>query len=110
MSIHPYFNLVGIEPGMVITFQFGAVDFRTDLPLHILKELYDSKFPYLKLTKQGIKAFTPIPAPAKIAFVNPLSEISQIPPDPTIPVSPQTSNPITIASIFKTKKRARKNK
>jgi len=63
MSLHPHFTLVGIEPGIVITFQFGAVDFREDVPLQILERLYNNGFPYLKLTKQGQKALNPTAQP-----------------------------------------------
>ena len=41
MSLHPHFTLVGIEPGIVITFQFGAVDFRETISLEILEKLYN---------------------------------------------------------------------
>ena len=69
MSIHPHFTLVGIEPGMVITFQFGAVDFRETIPLEILEKLYNDGFPYLKLTKQGQKAMLPTIIPISPAPV-----------------------------------------
>ena len=80
MSLHPYYRLVGIEPGIVITFQFGAVDFREDVPLPILERLYNNGFPYLKLTKQGLKAMNPT--------------IQQLNPSTHQPINPSTTQPI----------------
>jgi len=59
MVIHKYFRLKGIEPGRVITHQFGELDFRTKIPLDVLKQLYASGFPYLELTKEGEKRLSP---------------------------------------------------
>ena len=59
MSLHPHFALIGIEPGIIVTFQFGAIDFREDVQLPILEKLYNDGFPYLKLTKLGQKAMLP---------------------------------------------------
>ncbi len=74
MAIHPNFKLVGIEPGIVITFQFGAVDFRNPVPLPVLETLYQSGFEYLKLTKQGEKAYAPIIVAPSIIPTTPKSE------------------------------------
>jgi hypothetical protein len=79
MSLHPHFTLVGIEPGIIITFQFGAVDFRETIPLEILEKLYNDGFPYLKLTKLGQKAMNPT--------------IQQLNPSTTQPINPSTPTP-----------------
>ena len=95
MSIHPNFKLVGIEPGIVITFQFGAVDFRNPVPLTVLETLYKDGFEYLKLTKQGEKAYAPkivVPSTAPTS------------PDPETPGDNQPA-----PSKPKTKYRGRKN-
>ena len=84
MTIHPHFTLVGIEPGMVITFQFGAVDFRENVPLHILEKLFNDGFPYLKLTKLGQNALNPnFEVPINNIIVETLpntADISMLPP------------------------------
>ncbi len=56
MILHPYFKLIGIEPGKVITARFGAIDFRQQVAFETLKSLYDDGFPYLKLTSEGKNA------------------------------------------------------
>ena len=78
MSLHPYYRLVGIEPGIVITFQFGALDFRENLPLDVLEKLYNDGFSYLKLTKQGQKAMNPT--------TQPLNPSTTQPPNPKKPI------------------------
>jgi hypothetical protein len=94
MSLHPHFTLVGIEPGIVITFQFGAVDFRETIPLEILEKLYNDGFPYLKLTKQGQKAMNPT--------IQPLN------PPTTQPINPSTTQPINPNPKTLTKKTCKK--
>lgn len=56
MILHPYFKLIGIEPGKVITARFGAIDFSQQVSFETLKSLYDDGFPYLKLTSEGKNA------------------------------------------------------
>ena len=73
MSLHPYYRLVGIEPGIVITFQFGALDFRENLPLDVLEKLYNDGFSYLKLTKQGQKAMNPTTQPLNPSTTQPIN-------------------------------------
>jgi hypothetical protein len=108
MTIHPFFNLVGIEPGTVITFQFGAVDFREAVPLHILKELYNSGFPYLKLTKLGEKELNPLAGPLMAGSLKP-AFLAEIPESHFNPEPSQTPE-IPIPSKSNTNKRARKSK
>ena len=51
-----YFNLIKVQPGKISTFQHGTIDFsRDNLPVDLLKSLYDNKFPYLELTDLGEK-------------------------------------------------------
>ena len=97
MSIHPHFKLVGIEPGMVITFQFGAVDFRENVPLHILEKLFNDGFPYLKLSKLGQNALNP-------NFEVPINNIS------TETYLPNTADISMLPPKPNKKKHARKNK
>lgn len=59
MSLHKYFRLKGIEPGRVVTQQFGTIDFREKIPLETLKQLFAAGFPYLELTKEGEKRLAP---------------------------------------------------
>lgn len=59
MIVHKYFKLKGIEPGRVVTRQFGVLDFREKIPLPVLKQLYSSGFPYLELTNEGAKRLAP---------------------------------------------------
>ena len=59
MVVHKYFRLKGIEPGKVVTKKFGMLDFREKIPLSVLKELYNSGFPYLELTTEGEKRLAP---------------------------------------------------
>ena len=82
MSLHPHFTLVGIEPGIVITFQFGAVDFRETIPLEILEKLYNDGFPYLKLTKQGLKAMNPTIQPLNLPTTQPTDHSTHQPINP----------------------------
>ncbi len=52
-----YFKLK-LVPGVVITQKFGKIDFRNDnISVDMLKELYESDFPYLDLTDQGRALF-----------------------------------------------------
>ena len=52
-----YFKLK-LVPGVVITQKFGRIDFRMDnLPVDMLKELYEDDFPYLDLTEYGRHMF-----------------------------------------------------
>ena len=53
--MHPYFKLKGIEPGRVYTARFGTIDFREEVKFETLKSLFDSGFPYLRLTVEGRK-------------------------------------------------------
>ena len=96
MSLHPHFTLVGIEPGIIITFQFGAVDFRETIPLEILEKLYNDGFPYLKLTKQGQKAMNPT--------------IQQLNPSTTQLINPSTPTPKPSQKKPSQKEHARKSK
>jgi hypothetical protein len=59
MALHSYFKLVGIEPGKVVTSRFGVIDFSLDVPFDVLKTLFDSGFPYLKLSTEGKRMLTP---------------------------------------------------
>ena len=47
MGIQRY-KLKGIAPGIVVTRQFGKIDFSLPVPYPILDELYNSGFPYLE--------------------------------------------------------------
>ena len=59
MDPHPYFKLIGIEPGRVFTPRFGMIDFSLPVSYDTLQALYDSGFPYLKLTPAGKAALSP---------------------------------------------------
>ena len=51
-----YFKLIRLKPGRVITHLCGEIDFRKDnLPLDVLKKLYENDFPYLEITEKGRK-------------------------------------------------------
>ena len=51
-----YFNFVKLVPGKVFVPKFGTIDFsRDNLPLDLLKTLYESKFRYLEITPKGKK-------------------------------------------------------
>jgi hypothetical protein len=102
MSLHPHFTLVGIEPGIIITFQFGAIDFRETIPLEILEKLYNDGFPYLKLTKQGQKAMNPTTQP-----LNP-STTQQLNPSTPQPITPSTHQPLNPNPKTLTKKTCKK--
>ena len=61
MLVHKYFSLKGIEPGRIVTKQFGIIDFREKVPLEKLKQLYKAGFPYLELPNEGAKRLAPNP-------------------------------------------------
>ena len=51
-----YFKLIRLKPGKVITFLCGEVDFnKENLPIEVLKNLWESDFPYLQITELGKK-------------------------------------------------------
>lgn len=55
------YRLKGIVPGVVVTKQFGSIDFsRNDVPEDVCDKLVKSNFPYLELLppKKAVKAFT----------------------------------------------------
>ena len=47
------YKLKGIAPGVVVTRQFGKIDFSLPVPYPILDELYNSGFPYLEKEVSG---------------------------------------------------------
>jgi hypothetical protein len=115
MSIHPHFTLVGIEPEIIITFQFGALDFRENIPLDVLEKLYKDAFPYLKLTKEGLKAMNPTPQPLNPSTTQPLNPSTPQPlnnstPQPLNPSTTQPLNPSTPTPKTSQKKHAGKSK
>jgi hypothetical protein len=59
ITLHKYFRLKGIEPGRVVTRQFGTIDFREKISLATLRQLHAAGFPYLELTKEGERRLTP---------------------------------------------------
>jgi hypothetical protein len=68
-----YFKFIKLKPGRVVTALFGELDFsRDDIPVETIKTLYESDFPYLKITDAGLKEFYGI---------GPLEEISIFPPE-----------------------------
>ncbi len=73
--MHPYFKLIGIEPGRVHTSRFGTLDFRGEVDVEILKQLVDSGFPYLKLSPEGRKTFYPSKIVDKVATPKVQAEI-----------------------------------
>lgn len=49
-----YFEVVKIKPGRVVTPAHGELDFGSDkIPVETCQELYETDFPYLKITKKG---------------------------------------------------------
>lgn len=49
-----YFKVINIVPGRVVVPGHGTIDFsRSDLPLEMVKELYENDFPYLDITEEG---------------------------------------------------------
>ena len=51
-----YFNFIKLKPGRVITSLCGEIDFsRDNIPIEIVKKLYESDFPYLEITEEGKK-------------------------------------------------------
>jgi hypothetical protein len=49
-----YFKVKGIQPGRVHVPGHGTLDFSSpDIPVDTCKELYESDFPYLKITQKG---------------------------------------------------------
>jgi len=60
MSWQTYFNLIGIRPGRVKTSLAGTVDFSDPaIPVETILALYESGLPYLELTPEGKKRFSP---------------------------------------------------
>jgi hypothetical protein len=54
MRWQEYFIVKGIHPGRVVTHRYGTLDLRRkEIPINIIKELFDQGFPYLKLTEKG---------------------------------------------------------
>jgi len=48
-----YFKFVKLRPGIVVTVQFGEIDFSADnIGIEIIKSLYENGFPYLKMTEE----------------------------------------------------------
>ena len=55
---HKYFNFIKLVPGKVVVPKHGTIDFsRDNLPLDLLKTLYEKKFPYLEITPEGKQKF-----------------------------------------------------
>lgn len=53
-----------LTPGIVITRQYGRVDFRRDdIPVHYLQRLYEEDFPYLEITDDGMRELYGVGAP-----------------------------------------------
>ena len=53
-----------LKPGIVITRQFGRIDFRRDdIPVQHLQRLYEEDFPYLDITDEGMKELYGVGAP-----------------------------------------------
>lgn len=51
-----YFKLKGLKPGRVITELCGEIDFsRDNIPVEIIRKLYENDFPYLEITPLGKK-------------------------------------------------------
>jgi hypothetical protein len=49
-----YFKMIKLVPGRVVISGHGTVDFsRDDIPVELIKELYENDFPYLELTSRG---------------------------------------------------------
>ena len=54
MGWQDQYRLIGIDPGRVKTSRFGVVDFADpDLPVAIVKALFESGLPYLELAPEG---------------------------------------------------------
>jgi len=61
-----YFKVVKIVPGRVVIPGHGTVDFSSeDLPLELIKELYENDLPYLDITPQGKEVIYNIKPPAR---------------------------------------------
>ena len=65
-----YFKVVKIVPGRVVIPGHGTVDFSNEnLPLELIKELYENDLPYLDITPEGKEVIynikPPVPTPEK---------------------------------------------
>ena len=59
MILHPYFKLIGIEPGRVVTAGFGTIDFSKPVKYETLLSLYQTGFRYIALTTEGKRNLLP---------------------------------------------------
>lgn len=51
-----YFKFKKLVPGKVVTPSHGTIDFSNpNLPVEIVKKVYESDFPYLEITNRGMK-------------------------------------------------------
>ena len=49
-----YFKFVRLQPGKVVTSQFGEIDFSADtIGTEIIQALYENGFQYLEITEEG---------------------------------------------------------
>jgi len=72
-----YFKMIKLVPGRVVISGHGTVDFsRDDIPVALIKKLYENDFPYLELTPRGkeklygLKKDTPISTYSKPPIQN----------------------------------------
>jgi len=78
-----YFKVVKIVPGRVVTPRFGTIDLSTpNIPLETLLALYESDFPYLEITPEGLQHFygvAPVTSvePEPEPVLNPDAEITE---------------------------------
>jgi hypothetical protein len=57
--MHPFFKLKGIVPGIVHHPRYGDLDFRGKISFDILKDLHETGFVYIELTRNGQLFFNP---------------------------------------------------
>ena len=55
-----YFKFIKLVPGKVVVKHHGTIDFSKDnLPVDLIKDLFDDNFPYLEMTAEGKRKFYP---------------------------------------------------
>lgn len=87
-------------PGNVVVPRYGKVDFsRPDLPLKMVQDLYESDFPYLQITPEGLRELYGI-APEKDQ-----TETQEIPQEIVDETEANEEKPVEIKNSAKKKKK-----
>lgn len=72
MAWQQYFKVTGVRPGRIVTYRHGELDFRRDnIPVDVIRDLYEHDFPYLRITAKGKEElYMDVTAKEVVEYVN----------------------------------------